>query len=177
MLSIIILEYLYRSEYFLLALGLIFKFSFSESKVSRPWAGLGPAQRVFKTWIQLLEVPINLIRNASVCSNIILKNLYWSEFGFLVSFWLNFHFFVFSNSTYFESGPALGRPNLWQIWSKVLKFLSLEKKMLKIFFLLVLWTSKLFWWKVWILYYIWPANLSGKACIPISVGAFFSRSR
>ena len=47
-----------------------------------------------------------LIRNASVCSSIILKNLYWSEFGFLVSLWLNFHFFVFSNSTYFESRPA-----------------------------------------------------------------------
>ena len=84
-------------------------------------------------------MPINLIRNASVCSNIILKNLYWSEFGFLVSFWLNFHFFVFSNSTYFESGSAQGRPTLWQIWSKVgrpravqlskwLKFSKLEKK-------------------------------------------------
>ena len=138
--SIIILEDFYRSEYFFLAfLRSIFKFSFSESKVRRPWAGLGPAQRVFKTWIQLLEVPINLIRNASVCSNIILKNLYWSEFGFLVSFWLNSHFFVFSNSTYFESGPAQGRPTLWQSWSKgsrpragplskVLKFLKLEKK-------------------------------------------------
>ena len=155
MLSIIILEDLYRSEYFFLAsLWLIFKFSFSESKVSRPWAGLGPAQRVFETWIQLLEVPINLIRNASVCANIILKNLYWSEFWFLVSFWLNFHFFVFSNSTYFESEPALGRPTLWQIsanlvesepaqgrpragpLSKLLKFLKLEKKVFcwKIFF-------------------------------------------
>ena len=40
MLSIIILEDLYRSEYFFLAsLWLIFKFSFSESKVSRPRAG------------------------------------------------------------------------------------------------------------------------------------------
>ena len=148
MLSIIILEDLYRSEYFFLAsLWLIFKFSFSESKESRPMTGPGLAQRVFKTWIQLLEVPINLIRNASVCSNIILKNLYWSEFGFLVSFWLNFHFFVFSNSTYFESGLAQGRLTLWQIWSKVsrpragplsklLKFLMLEKKVFcwKIFF-------------------------------------------
>ena len=172
MLSIIILEDLYRSEYFFLAsLWLIFKFSFSESQVSRPWAGPGPAQRVFKLWIQLLEVLINLIRNASVCSNIILKNLYWSEFGFLVSFWLNFHFFVFSNSTYFESEPAQGRLTLWKIWSKVsqsepvqgrpragslaklLKFLKLEKKFFveKYFFLHVLWTSKLFWWKVWIL--------------------------
>ena len=117
MLPIIILEDLYRSEYFFLAsLWLIFKFSFSESKVSRP------AQRVFKTWIQLLEVPINLIRNASVCSNIILKNLYWSEFGFLVSFWLNFHFFVFSNSTYFESGPAHFQ-NYLNFWSWKKSFL------------------------------------------------------
>ena len=65
------------------------------------------AQWFFKTWIQLLELLINLIRNASVCSSIILKNLYWSEFGFLVSLWLNFHFFVFfSDSRYFKSEPA-----------------------------------------------------------------------
>ena len=95
--------------------------------MGRKWAGPGPAQWFFKTWIQLLELLINLIRNASVCSSIILKNLYWSEFGFLVSFWLNFHFFVFSNSTYFESGPALGRPRAGPL-SKLLKFLKLEKR-------------------------------------------------
>ena len=123
MLSIIILEDLYRSEYFCLAsLWLIFKFPFSESQVSRPWAGPGPAQWVFKLWIQLLEVLIFLIRNASVCSKIILKNLYWSEFGFLVSFWLNFHFFVFSNSTYFESGPAHFQ-NCLNFWSWKKSFL------------------------------------------------------
>ena len=158
MLSIIILEDLYRSEYFFLAaLWLIFKFSFSESKVSRHRTGHGPAQRVFKTWIQLLEVPMNLIRNASVCSNIILKNLYWSEFWFLVSFWLNFHFFVFSNSTYFESGPAHFMANLIESepahFQNCLNFWSWKKKFFveKYFFLRVLWTSKLFGWKVWIL--------------------------
>ena len=105
----------------------------------------GRLTSLFKTWIQLLELLINLIRNASVCSNIILKNLYWSEFGFLVSFWLNFHFFVFSNSTYFESGPAH--------FQNCLNFWSWKKKFFveKYFFLRVLWTSKLFWWKVWIL--------------------------
>ena len=66
------------------------------------WTKSRPAQWFFKTWIQLLKLLINLIRNASVCSNIILKILYWSEFEFLVSLWLNFHFFVFfSDSRYF----------------------------------------------------------------------------
>ena len=124
-------------------------------------AGPLSVQWFFKTWIQLLELLINLIRNASVCSSIILKNLYWSEFGFLVSLWLNFHFFVFFRFKIFWewAGPAPAHFLAWKIkfgqkWagplSKLLKFLKLEKKFFleKYFFLRVLWTSKLFWWKV-----------------------------
>ena len=145
-----------------------------------------------KSWIQVLKN--HLIRNASLCSSIISKNLYWSEFGFLVSFWLNFHFFIFFRFQIFlewagpgsahkfleiskfsrkwaDPGPAHSEKS-WNFWRWKKKFF-LEKN----FFLRVLWTSKLFWWKVWILYYIWLANLSGKACIPISVAAFFSRFR
>ena len=162
--------------------------------MGQPRASPLSAQWFFKTWIQLLELLINLIRNASVCSSIILKNLYWSEFGFLVSLWLNFHFFVFFRFQIFWewAGPGPAHFFAWKMkfgqkwagpgpahfqnclnfWSRRKKFF-LEKK----FFLRVLWTSKLFWWKVWILYYIWLANLSGKACIPISVAAFFSRFR
>ena len=47
----------------------------------------------------------------------------------------------------------------------------------KYFFLFLLWTYKLFWWKVWILCCIWQANLIEKAYIPNSVAAFFSRFR
>ena len=43
----------------------------------------------------------------------------------------------------------------------------------KYFFLFLLWTYKLFWWKVWILCCIWQANLIEKAYIPNSVAAFF----
>ena len=52
-----------------------------------------------------------MISNGCVLSNIILQNLAHSEFWFLVSFWLNFHFFTTSaNSVYFEPGTSQGRP-------------------------------------------------------------------
>ena len=62
-----------------------------------------------------------MISNGCVLPNIILKNLAHSEFWFLVSFWLNFNFFIFfttsANSVYFEPGrprdvpgTSLGRP-------------------------------------------------------------------
>ena len=70
----------------------------------------------------------------------------------------------------------MGRPWTGPL-SKLLKFLKLEKKFLEIFVLRVLWTSKLFWWKVWILFCIRQANLIEKAYIPNSVAAFFSRFR
>ena len=102
-------------------------------------AGPLSAQWFFKTWIQLLKLLINLIRNASVCSSIILKNLYWSEFGFLVSLWLNFHFFVFFRFQIFwewagslfslnqKIWSRMGRPwpahseKSWDFWSWILK--------------------------------------------------------
>ena len=114
-LSIIILEDLYWSEYFFLAsLWLIFNFHILSQKVGRSRAGPLSAQWFFKTWIQLLELLINLIRNASVCSSIILKNLYWSEFGFLVSLWLNFHFFVFFRFQIFWEWAGPGPAHFFQ---------------------------------------------------------------
>ena len=154
----------------------------------------GRLTSLFKTWIQFLELFINLIQNAYVFPNTILKHLYWSEFGFLVLLWSFFHLFTFLKSKQFQSEPAQGRPTCFlrnenslrsepaqgRLTLKSRKKFAVGKKKFfveKYFFLRVLWTSKLFWWKVWILYYIWPANLSGKACIPISVAAFFSRFR
>ena len=95
-------------------------------------------------------------------------------------FSMNFHF---SRNKWAGPGPAHFLANLVKSgpahFQNRLNFWSWGKKVFcwKIFFLRVLWTSKLFWLKVWILYYIWPANLSGKACILISVAAFFSRFR
>ena len=64
----------------------------------------------FKIWIQFLESFINLIQNAYVFPNTILKHLYWSEFGFLVLLWSFFHLFTFLKSKQFQSEPAQGRP-------------------------------------------------------------------
>ena len=70
----------------------------------------GRLTSLFKTWIQFLESFINLIQNAYVFPNTILKHLYWSEFGFLVLLWSFFHLFTFLKSKQFQSEPALGRP-------------------------------------------------------------------
>ena len=55
-----------------------------------------------------------MISNGCVLLNIILKNLAHSEFWFLVSFRINFNFFIFfttsANSVYFETGTSQGRP-------------------------------------------------------------------
>ena len=58
-----------------------------------------------------------MISNGCVLPNIILKNLYYSEFWFLVSFWLNFNFFIFLQLQQILSilnqdvpGTSLGRP-------------------------------------------------------------------
>ena len=106
------------------------------------------------------------------------------------------HFFIFllfwNPSNFKVSRPRVGplvawemkihcevsRPRADSLW-KVEKNLQLEKKFFlkKYFFLFLLWTYKLFWWKVWILCCIWLANLIEKAYIPNSVAAFFSRFR
>ena len=70
----------------------------------------GRLTSLFKTWIQFLESFINLIQNAYVFPNTILKHLYWSEFGFLVLLWSFFHLFTFLKSKQFQSEPAQGRP-------------------------------------------------------------------
>ena len=118
----------------------------------------------FKIWIQFLESFINLIQNAYVFPNTILKHLYWSEFGFLVLLWSFFHLFTFLKSKQFQSEPAHLFLEKWKFiakWAgpgpthseKSKKICSWKKKFFveKYFFLCVLWTSKLFRWKVWIL--------------------------
>ena len=70
----------------------------------------GRLTSLFKTWIHFLELFINLIQNACVFPNTILKHLYWSEFGFLVLLWSFFHLFTFLKSKQFQSEPAQGRP-------------------------------------------------------------------
>ena len=113
----------------------------------------GRLTSLFKTWIQFLELFINLIQNACVFPNTILKHLYWSEVGFLVLLWSFFHLFTFLKSKQFQSEPAQGRltcfllkwemkihcevsrPRADSLW-KVEKNLQLEKKVFcwKIFF-------------------------------------------
>ena len=51
-----------------------------------------------------------MISNGCVLPNIILKNLYYSEFWFLVSFWLNFNFFIFLQLQQILSILNQGRP-------------------------------------------------------------------
>ena len=113
----------------------------------------------------------------------------WSKCGFLVLLWSFFHLFTFLKSKQFQSEPAHFFVDKWKFiekWAipwpthseKTKKICSWKKSFLKkCFFLFLLWTSKLFWWKVWILCCIWQANLIAQAYIPNSVAAFFSRFR
>jgi len=115
----------------------------------------GQLTSLFTLWIHLLELFINLIRNAYVFANTIgfeTLTKYWSEFVFFVLLQLFFHIFTFLKSKQFQSEPAhlslkkriftekWAGPRQDPVW-KVEKFLQLEKKsfLLKnIFFLFVL---------------------------------------
>ena len=77
-----------------------FRFKFMSSSknwiqvLKNHWAGPGPD---LEFSIESLKSVINRIRNASVLSIIILEDLYRSEYFFLASLWLIFHFLFYES--------------------------------------------------------------------------------
>ena len=86
-----------------------------------------------------------MISNGCVLPNIILKNLAHSEFWFLVSFWLNFNFFIFLQLQQILSILNQGRP-----WLKFHRIFQVGKKsffLKNIFFFVFYGCLSFFNWK------------------------------